>query len=256
MGRPVTLVSAARRMGRTHARCDDRFHFAHRGGWSVAALSDGAGSKPLSSEGAKIATRTVCSLLPELLSESGNIADSLRTLPFRVRLAIALRYFPAFDLVDIGDFAGTLLFAALHGESGEWIVGHLGDGVAACVDGKNRPFPLSHPDNGEYANVTYFYTDADASERLRLYRVTGIRGVALMSDGTARSLYRAKDGAVSPALSRLFGWQKELGAAKGSSMLRRNIDAAILPRTDDDCSLVLLQTRKSLQKSATRIDKL
>ncbi len=236
------MVSAARCRGRTHDRCDDRFYFARKNGWTVAALCDGAGSKALSSEGAKIASRTVCDLLPGML-ESENPANTLRDIPLRIRMAICLQYFPVLGLVNIGDFAGTLLFVARREEHDEWIVGHLGDGVVAAIDADGLPGAISHPQNGEFANVTYFYTDADADQRLRLFRVTGVRGVALMSDGTAHSLYRPADRTVSGAIGRLFEWQKTNGQRKGSSIIRQNISRLMLHKTEDDCSLILVQNQ-------------
>jgi len=239
------LLSAARRKGINHLRCDDRFYFRRDETWSVAALCDGAGSRPFASEGSKIASRALCLMLPDMLSRCNTsdmqkLTDALRSIPMRLRLAVLLRYFPVLDRVGIGDFSATLLFAAKNEKSGEWIVGHIGDGVIATLDNDDRLCALSHPQNGEFANSTIFFTDVDADLHLRLYRVLDIRGIALMSDGSAHTLYRRKDGAVAPALKRFFEWQRALGAAKGSSVLRTNLDRFVAPATDDDCSIVLM----------------
>lgn len=243
----MTLISAARLRGRTHERCDDRFFFQKHAEWHVAALCDGAGSQPLASVGARLASREACRLIPELLKEGpGNEADvkrDLSPLPTLLRLEVLKRFWPALGLVSIGDFAATLLFAAYHLPSRRWLVGHIGDGVVSGID-RGRVLTLSHPQNGEFANTTHFFTDHSAQGHMRLACFDDLDGVALMSDGTAKTFYRADDGASSDALKRLFAWQKELGEAKGSSVLRKNLSAFALPKTGDDCAMLLMQRAK------------
>ena len=244
MGRAVTLISSARLTGRTHDRCDDRFFFCRHPHWHIAALCDGAGSRPLSSEGAKLASREACRAIPGLLGEcvgdAKEIRRRLQSLPMRLRMRIALRYLPALGLVSIGDFAATLLFVAHHLSSGRWIVGHIGDGVVSGMK-NGEPITLSHPHNGEFANTTLFFTDHSAHENLRIGCFDDLDGVALMSDGTAKTFYRHSDGTSSGALSKLFAWQKRLGEAKGSSVLRKNLETFAIPKTGDDCSMLLMQ---------------
>ncbi|BDY11978.1 PP2C family serine/threonine-protein phosphatase [Hydrogenimonas cancrithermarum] len=247
-GEAATMISAARVRGRSHTKCDDRFFWRRSGGWHVVALADGAGSCMLSSEGAKIVTEKACRILPSMLGNPGNldglqVSQSLSALPVRLRLAVAMRYLPALDIVDIGDFASTLLVCAHHVASGYWVIAHIGDGVIAATDGTGKVRTLTHPDNGEFANTTRFYTDADAHSTMRVLVKKDIHGVILMSDGVSHSLYRKSDGAVSSSVAGFFACQRIFGEKACSTVLRRSIERAIAMKSDDDCSIVIFQRK-------------
>ena len=246
------MISAARMRGRTHDRCDDRILHRRFGPWRLAALADGAGSKPRGGTGASLALRSLARSLPPLLELLGEdrtedlllsqlealgalLIDEIQSTVDRHRADTAPR----------GDYAATLLFA-LHHTGGFWLLGHLGDGVIGGIDRSWRPRLLSGPENGEFANETFFCTDRDAAERLRLSLHRDLGSVLLMSDGPATLFYRRTDGSVSPALRSLAIWQRKLGAQRLSGILRNNLRRHALPRTEDDCSLILLQPRRPL----------
>ena len=248
------LHAAARVMGRSHDRCDDRFFFARRtNSWHVAALSDGAGSRRRADEGARLATKTVTLRLAEQLDRLWfgcplMSARALAALPSMAIDAIFSQLQRHSD-EDPYHFGGTLLFSACHVPSGRWVVGHLGDGVVGGIDHVGNLHTVSTPDNGEYANSTRFFTDPDAQKHLRLYLLSGIRGVILMSDGSAHTLYEPDTDRLAPAIGKLFKWHEQIGNAKMSTVLRRNIRHGIAAKTHDDCSIVMQQcsTKREFQ---------
>lgn len=244
----AALISAARVKGAGHPRCDDRFHIDHRNGWIILALADGAGSKSHASWGARRTVRALCDAAAELLADEGGscletkaLQQSKAQLVARVHRSLdeeALRLGVSRDAL-----ASTLLFAARRDSSPWWVIGHIGDGMVAGLHRDGSASVLSAPRNGEFANETFFVTSDAASDHLRLFRRRAA-GIALMSDGTAHTLYDAAANRPAPALATLAKWQREQGSAKGSTILRRNLEAAVAPRTRDDCSLVMIQLPK------------
>lgn len=106
---------------------------------------------------------------------------------------------------------------------------------------------LSHPDNGEYANTTFFITEPDAYTHFRIYSgVHSAPSFALMSDGTAESLYLRLSGQTAPALLKLLEWTRELPKAKVEKILTSNLAQVFGARTTDDCSLGILSCLKRL----------
>ncbi|GGC63568.1 hypothetical protein GCM10011400_59250 [Paraburkholderia caffeinilytica] len=140
---------------------------------------------------------------------------------------------------DVDAFACTLMFVA-H-KSGRYLAGHLGDGMIAMDDGVGEVITLSHPDNGEYANTT-FVTEPDAVQRLRIYAgECAASAFAVMSDGTAESLYlRATGQPARLALSKRFHWTRTFPRSKTEGILAQNLEQAFAGKTTDDCSIGLM----------------
>ena len=70
-------------------------------------------------------------------------------------------------------------------QSGGWFL-HIGDGAAVALEGSSHTVVASSsPENGEYAEETYFYTEERWREHLRFQAIpAGAELIALMSDGT------------------------------------------------------------------------
>lgn len=145
---------------------------------------------------------------------------------------------------DINDLACTLSFVAY--SQGRYLAGHLGDGVIASVDAEGQLQALSHPENGESANTAPLLTDHKAASRLRLYRgqIEATTGFALMSDGTAQSLYDKSSGVPAPALQKLLEWNAALPRKKVREVLGDHLQQSIASKTEDDCSIGLLSILK------------
>lgn len=152
---------------------------------------------------------------------------------------VALRRYVRRKKYGVDDLACTLLFAAY--KDGHVLAGHLGDGVIGVQDGTEVSV-LSLPENGEYANSTFFVTDKGASSHLRIYQfdATGSLGVMLMSDGTAESLFNRSTKGLAPAVATMFGWARKLPAKKLSVVLEQNLEQIFRAKTTDDCSIAIL----------------
>ncbi len=245
--------------GKKYDICGDATAKADNERWAVVALSDGAGSKRLSHIGAKVATDSVVHLFPKFIEE--NCPNFLRNAsPFKqILLDTILDTIESYRQENsikepIDEFSGTLLFAFLYKPSNRWLIGHLGDGVIGALDCKNELVILSSPDNGEYANETFFFTSKDAQEHFRLYLVKGIHSVVLMSDGPEKSLYDRRNERLSNAVRTLFAWQKELEPEHFQEVLHKNIEQIIATKTDDDCSIAMVQKYDIPFKPFSRIE--
>jgi hypothetical protein len=229
------------------APCED-FHaiasFAN--GRLVAVVSDGAGSAPRAVEGAKmICEGLVGHLAPhatklgqgsDIQSEENSVRSWVAEGIESVRTKIAE--------ISAGDplsaFHATLV-GAIAGPDGGFFF-HLGDGAAfaACAEDFSQNI-LSHPENGEYANETYFFTQADWQEHLRLKRFDRqFDLLILMSDGVTP--FALAPGAVAPH-EPFFGPLSRYLASHTSEEGQRALAAtleqdAIRRITGDDKTLV------------------
>jgi len=149
---------------------------------------------------------------------------------------------------DLSDLASTLLFVAV--KDGVYLAGHLGDGVIGVLR-EDRVDVLSTPKRGEFANTTYFVTQADSDIRLRLY--TGptdeADGFILMSDGAAESLFDRARKVMAPAVQRILGWLDEHPPLAVTRALYYNLNSIIIEKTNDDCSIAVLKlVRKTIEE--------
>ena len=244
MSRKLAFAAVAgRKKDDRRGACQDAVFGKSMNGISCVALSDGAGSRRLSGTGARSAVRLVVDhvlanfdAVFEKVWHGGErdvascmiklIVDELSSERFARRGSLE-------------DYACTLIFAAA--EKDRILLGHLGDGIAFSV-GAHTAEITSPPDNGEYANETYFVTGRDAVERFRLtaMRLDTPVSVLLASDGAAASLLRRADQAVAPAVSRLCEWTVARSRKEMNSALKANLEGLFRQKTTDDCSIAIL----------------
>lgn len=140
------------------------------------------------------------------------------------------------------DFSCTLL-AALVGETSA-VFFHVGDGAIVYRAPDGEYVPVFWPQNGEYANCTWFVTDEEAPGRVQSARGETVHEVALLTDGLQGLALRfgsreAHDPFFKPMFARLrteaesepHGLREELETFLDSEPVNR--------RTDDDKTLVL-----------------
>lgn len=240
-------LACARLVGRSHAAtsipCQDFVAARTMRGVGGLALADGAGSRVHSGAGAEESVKSVLGLFHrdfEALHQLATVDPQAVARQVLDTCLARLRRRSRRMKCDVDAFACTLLFVA-H-KSGRYIAGHLGDGVIAMDDGAGKIIALSHPDNGEYANTTTFVTEHDAVHRLRIYvGECGASAFAVMSDGTAESLYlRAGGQPAEPALKQLFHWTRTFPRSKTEGILTLNLEQAFSKKTTDDCSIGLM----------------
>ncbi len=95
---------------------------------------------------------------------------------------------------------------------------HIGDGVGV-VEFDDGTSVLSLPENGEYANETYFVTQDEWSAHLRVTPFSGrVRCLALMSDG-AMSFAFKKTGLFRPFMDPVVSYLNNTEEAEGSEAL-------------------------------------
>ncbi len=230
--------------GKSHIKseipCQDRVYSLSKGNTYVIALSDGAGSRKHSQYGAEISTKIICKLLTKKFNQlysqnTDKIAQSLMNTILKYIIYKAKQMNSS-----INDFASTLLFVAV--KDSNYIMGHIGDGVIGRINNDGIEV-LSHPDNGEYANQTYFITNPSTIDHFRINKgnIGNTTGFVLMSDGTSESLYDKKRQTLSPISKQMLEWLNTNDTKTVTEALNKNVSEYIIPRTTDDCSINLMK---------------
>ncbi|MHC8296109.1 PP2C family serine/threonine-protein phosphatase [Pseudomonas sp. LB3P58] len=238
---------AGREHLRTQTPCQDYVAARESNEVTCISLAVGAGSRAKSDIGAQVAvTATLAFVCKNFESLWQNMDKHNAKAAQRLvnRCLDAFRRKAAKLGGDINDLACTLSFVAY--SQGRYLAGHLGDGVIASVDADGQLQALSHPENGESANTAPLLTDHKAASRLRLYRgqIEATTGFAIMSDGTAQSLYDKSSGVPAPAIQKLLEWNATLPRKKMREVLGDNLQQSIASKTGDDCSIGLLSILK------------
>ena len=237
-------TQAAAVTGSGHQRkglpCQDRTWSLSENNVTAIALADGAGSAPLSHEGAEIAVHTACQVLCRRFEELYAAAT-----PMEMRQAVLrevrenLRKHAAERNAAVGDLACTLLAVAVCGD--RYLVFHVGDGVIGYRK-NGKLLVASAPRNGEFSNTTIFVTSPDALRQARVLR--GVQpqteGFILMSDGCEAALYRKNRPGLAPLASRLLERAELLEQESSFALLVGMLEAVISRRRQDDCSLALM----------------
>lgn len=174
----------------TGTACQDAFHWCCYQDWLVALVSDGAGSARFSEVGAQYAARHITeeliyALTHELTSTNRN---NLSYWQERVRLSIdatriSLLKTQLTENSNLRDFHATLVGVIVGPEFGLFF--HIGDGAAAAALNATWDNPtLSLPENGEYADETFFFTEDRWQAHLRFTVFPpALKYITLVTDG-------------------------------------------------------------------------
>jgi Protein phosphatase 2C len=190
-GPPAWVVTAASVRGPDHARerrpRQDACAWRAGGSRIVAAIADGAGSAPMSRDGARVCTATVVEALSRSPSPTPGGQDD-RGVRGAVEAAIAdARSSVGRRLEEAGagslrDYTATVVGVWAEGERG-WLF-HIGDGAAAAARAENpADSVVSPPENGRFAEETFFFTDRAWRRHLRITPFSACNLVVLASDG-------------------------------------------------------------------------
>lgn len=178
------------------------------GRWGIAVVCDGAGSAKRSDEGARKVSIAFRSALLELAlkldtHEPGNwITDFIaqKILDIRVDLRILAKN------DDIAPFNSTLV-ACLTSPSGGFSV-HIGDGAIFGENTNGDLEIISSPENGEYANETFFVTEPHWIRHIRITPMKPMKWLSLCTDGgtslTMNNEKTVKTGFVYPVLKKII----------------------------------------------------
>lgn len=233
--------------GRSHKNndipCQDRIGYFRSDNSNCIALSDGAGSVKYAEIGAQITCDTVCGLFNCDFNKlySLHLKELQSKIIHNIRTRIGIK---ASKLgVQKSEFSATMLFVCIYDD--QYIIGHIGDGVIAGLK-NNSLVILSEPENGEYANSTYFVTSKKIQNHFRIIKgnISDIRAFYLMSDGAAECLYHKKDKILSNALNIISSWIDNNEENVVSDALKANMQELFYNHTYDDCSIIILQNCK------------
>ncbi len=239
-------AAAGRRHLEDNEACQD--FGCHRvvGGVLVGVVCDGAGS---AAEG-RLGAEHFAAGVVERLAEAVRHGDFVPHEPAGQREGLATAVQKTREDVGalaqarergLADFACTLVGCAVGPQGGCFF--HVGDGFAVHRDAGGASV-LSLPENGEYADETYFVTDENWLEHLRVTTIPAPApgGVlALMSDGTAPfAVNRERTALFPPFIDPVVNFLREAGAEIGNRALHGVLASErTLDITSDDKALLL-----------------
>jgi hypothetical protein len=149
----------------------------------IGLAADGAGSTKNGGTGAEIACETAYAAILETLRQNHDLSviteSGIREWVRSARNAINDRA-ERTDL-PLRDYACTLI-GAIAGDN-HALFFQIGDGAAVITEGDGYQ-AVFWPDQGEYANTTFFVSDENFSERLRIaHKDSSPAEIALFTDG-------------------------------------------------------------------------
>lgn len=244
-------IFAAAAIGKSHidagTPCQDAFAGRSTGDTLIACVCDGAGSQPLSHEGSRFLSDEVVRLLAErvaadaalLLADQATLGKTIFEIVGSVRAALEARAVAAG--VELANYAATLVGAIATSERGYFF--HVGDGVGVVsARDENLPEVVSIPENGEYANETYFVSGADWSNHLRITPFASPPcTIALMSDGAAPFVMaKGGTGVYRPFMDPVVRFLDSASEADGNRALAATLeDPRTYQITGDDKTLLI-----------------
>lgn len=244
-------VFAAAAIGKSHIDsgipCQDAFAHALVGDTLLAVVCDGAGSQHLSHIGAELLSRQVVDGLAEREMRGDNLGSAS---PEELRAVVSeavgaaraeLSKLAAETGTELANYSATLVGVVANAQGGFFF--HIGDGLAAAEpQSAEHACIISLPENGEYANETYFVSGEAWQEHLRVTAIAqASRAIALMSDGAA-PFVMAKGNAdlYRPFMDPVERYLATASASEGSKALAGTLaDPRTYRITGDDKTLLV-----------------
>ena len=200
------------------------------------ALADGAGFSPLAQYGSTATVQCVKGLLWKFRRAGRYGVNETEKSTFLADILEHLDRIAKKKACDLELLASTLL--AVQTWEGHYLALHLGDGVIGCYHADGSVTELSGPENGRYANQTWFTTSSDACEHLRVYHgeLGDIQGFCAFSDGAADSLYDDREHLFAPVVPEIFKMMQTDGVDATRVNLGELMQGDIRNQTSDDVS--------------------
>ncbi|HZW18384.1 MAG TPA: PP2C family serine/threonine-protein phosphatase [Luteimonas sp.] len=238
-------IFAASAKGSSHVAaglpCQDASAFARHGEWLIAVVCDGAGSAASSHVGSsRISHATVQALTArgELLASADHADIEKLVTDVLTETREALAEHARIARTELSAYAATVVGVVMGPEHG-WFF-HVGDGIG--VARHDDGITLSLPENGEYANETFFLTGHDWLAHLRISPIEKpARSVLLMSDGAMPFVMAKGNQALfAPFVEPVERFLAQADEATGTQALAATLDD---PRThgitSDDKTLLI-----------------
>ena len=207
---------------------------------SIAVISDGAGSVARSQEGSSTLVEVMCSILGAYLETEKNITkESITSI---VKIGINQVRTKLKESGDLSEFHATALILIQLPK--KIFTFHIGDGSLniGSYDKKNNiALTRSEPENGEFSNETFFFTEDTWEQHMRICEVENPCFYLLCSDGIDPFVWNGSSGTrfdfIIPLITKLITYKNE---KHGNEFLTEVITD---PRTDsvtsDDKSLII-----------------
>jgi hypothetical protein len=228
----------------------DASHYIVAGDVLVAIVCDGAGSVPEGRSGAEFVARALAEELANAAQGDPGLCD-VEALG-SARLEAVIRGGVDVVRTRLGalavsrelaphDFSCTLVGCVASPGGGCFL--QIGDGFA-IQQAANGDCALSHPENGEYADETYFVTDETWNEHLRITPLPAPQPgcvIGLLSDGTAPfAVNRARSGFFRPFIDPIAAYLREATAMTGNEALRNLLESPRAVEISPDDKTLLL----------------
>jgi serine/threonine protein phosphatase PrpC len=201
----------------TGRQCEDasRIGSSPDGKWTGVVVTDGCGSELGAQAGAEFLAIEFLGALLELAPKLNAAAAGDWIIDDVVISLAQIRKKIASDLGEpIQKYSATLV-AAMVSSSGGFLV-HIGDGIGTVFGRRKKTTGLhviadSKPENGEYANQTYYLTGSDWIRHVRVTPISNPDLLVLATDG-AQSLLFEGDEIFPPAFEYLLSSALKMGS--------------------------------------------
>jgi hypothetical protein len=212
----------------------------------IIACSDGAGTASHADVGAKVACEVAIDQISCFLEINKSLMPADRNVAMGWLNAVRDRLYLEADIlgVEVRQLACTLLLAILGTDRS--LFAQIGDGAIVTLDSATeygKVQPIFWPQNGEYANTTYFVTDAKLNELAMFdHRESSPDGVAAFTDGVQiLALDYVSKCAHGPFFEPFFRQLREtLDPADLDVPFRQFLNSnPVNERTDDDKTFVI-----------------
>jgi hypothetical protein len=233
--------------------CQDCFAIEVGKEWAVAVASDGAGSAARALDGASIVSAELCRTLTDFLKESrrsealgSNFCSSVEGVVIDgIERARQRCLEEAGTGQKLRSFQATVVGAVVFDTRG--VLFHVGDGGASAH--RRTPAGLetigfSAPENGEYINETYFFTQDTWREHLRFTEILEpVDAVWLMTDGAYELMVPPQERKLREMTEREIDRLvfEEEGASKPDVLSAILSSPQATARNDDDKTLVIVR---------------
>lgn len=225
-------------------------------GWLVAAVSDGAGSAKYSHIGADAYVSAVVNRfaedpgLPDQ-SEDGIVSDLKEVIDATTRNLVD-NHTPEDEGEEVShsDFAATIIVVICNENGGAFY--HVGDGAGAVLELGNLDHAIvSKPQNGEYANETYFLTMENWQDYFRITPFDEpFDTVLLMSDGvTPMAMTKGCEAPFGSFVQPVINFLKSAEPERGQQALENTLTREqVRTVTGDDKTLFWATTQPVIEE--------
>lgn len=244
---PPWRVVGASVVGPSHVHSglpnQDAYAFEIVDGALAVVVCDGAGSAAAAEVGAGLMAHALLDNLRSMSKPAGGApamraAKAVRDARRRLEIEAACAGRP------LADYHTTVVAVVLNPE-GEGFALHIGDGALAAstglaVDGAAewRGASVSGPENGEFANETFFVTQDVWADHLRVTALSGVTSILLMTDGAAGFALHA-DGSLKAGFCEVVDRHlREVTPTDGAQALAVSLSSEKATLNPDDKTLV------------------